>query len=61
MPAEMLVRVDFRFEPVVVEDIGKRGLEGFGALVHSGIVAPYLVHIFRLQENTKSLNKGETL
>lgn len=35
---------DFRFELVVVEEIGRRGLEGFGAPVHSGIVAPYLVH-----------------
>ena len=36
--------VDFRFELVVIEEIGKRGLEGFGAPVHSGIAAPYLVH-----------------
>ncbi len=36
--------VDFRFELVVIEELGRRGLEGFGAAVHSGIVAPYLTH-----------------
>ena len=33
---------DFRFELVVIEEIGKRGLEGFGAPVHSGIVTGYI-------------------
>lgn len=33
---------DFRFELVVIEEIGKRGLEGFGAPVHSGIVTAYI-------------------
>ena len=33
---------DFRFEIAVVEEIGRRGLEGFGAPVHSGIVTPYI-------------------
>jgi acyl-CoA dehydrogenase len=36
---------DFRHEMVVVEEIGRRGLEGFGAPVHSGIVAPYILHL----------------
>ncbi len=35
---------DFRFELAVIEELGQRGLEGFGAPVHSGIVAPYIVH-----------------
>jgi acyl-CoA dehydrogenase len=35
---------DFRFELVVIEELGRRGLEGFGAPVHSGIVASYLTH-----------------
>ncbi len=35
---------DFRFELVVLEELGRRGLEGFGAPVHSAIVAPYLLH-----------------
>lgn len=34
---------DFRLELVVIEELGKRGLEGFGLPVHSGIVAAYLV------------------
>lgn len=33
---------DFRFELVVIEEIGRRGLEGFGAPVHSGIVTSYI-------------------
>ncbi len=33
---------DFRFEMVVIEEIGRRGLEGFGAPVHSGIVTAYI-------------------
>lgn len=36
---------DFRYELVVIEELGRRGLEGFGAPVHSGIVAPYLLHL----------------
>ena len=35
---------DFRFELVVIEELGRRGLEGFGVPVHSGIVAPYIQH-----------------
>ncbi len=35
---------DFRFELAVIEELGRRGLEGFGVPVHSGIVAPYLEH-----------------
>ena len=36
---------DFRYELVVLDEIAGRGLEGFGASVHSGIVAPYLVEL----------------
>ena len=36
---------DFRYEMVVFDEIARRGLEGFGASVHSGIVAPYLVEL----------------
>jgi acyl-CoA dehydrogenase len=35
---------DFRFELAVIEELGKRGLEGFGAPVHSGIATPYILH-----------------
>jgi acyl-CoA dehydrogenase len=37
------VGADIRYELAVIEEIGARGLEGFGAPVHSAIVAPYLV------------------
>jgi len=36
---------DFRHELVVIEEMGRRGLEGFGAAVHSGIVAPYICEL----------------
>jgi acyl-CoA dehydrogenase len=35
---------DFRYELTVIEELGRRGLEGFGAPVHSGIVTPYIAH-----------------
>ena len=35
---------DFRHEWVVLEETGRRGLEGFGVAVHSSIVVPYLLH-----------------
>jgi len=34
---------DFRYDAVVAEELGRRGLEGFGAVVHSMIAAPYLL------------------
>ncbi len=34
---------DFRHERVMIEEFGKRGLEGWGVAVHNMIVAPYLV------------------
>ena len=36
---------DFRHELVVLEEMGRRGLEGFGVAVHSGIVSPYLCEL----------------
>lgn len=44
---------DFRFELAVIEEIGRRGLEGFGAPVHSGIVVPYLRH-FATEEQKRA-------
>jgi acyl-CoA dehydrogenase len=35
---------DVRYDMVVIEEIGRRGLEGFGVPVHGSIIAPYLVH-----------------
>jgi acyl-CoA dehydrogenase len=36
---------DFRFERIVIEEIGRRGLEGFAVPLHGGIVAPYVLHL----------------
>ncbi len=33
--------LDFRYEAVVIDELGKRGLEGWGFVVHSVIAAPY--------------------
>lgn len=33
---------DFRHERVIIEEFGKRGLEGWGVAVHNMIVAPYI-------------------
>jgi acyl-CoA dehydrogenase len=35
---------DFRYDRVVLEEMGRRGLEGWGVAVHSMIVAPYINH-----------------
>ncbi len=34
---------DFRHERILIEEMGARGLEGWGVAVHNMIVAPYLV------------------
>lgn len=36
--------LDFRYEAVVIDELGKRGLEGWGYVVHSVIAAPYFAH-----------------
>lgn len=48
---------DFRYELVVIEELGRRGLEGFGAPVHSGIVAPYLLHLGNDEQRARWLPK----
>lgn len=35
---------NFKHEMVIAEELGKAGLTGFGNSVHSGIVAPYILH-----------------
>jgi len=35
---------DYRHETVIMEEMLKRGLTGFGNQVHSAIVAPYILH-----------------
>ncbi|SLJ99591.1 acyl-CoA dehydrogenase [Novosphingobium mathurense] len=34
---------DFRHERVIIEEFGKRGLEGWGVPLHNMIVAPYII------------------
>lgn len=35
---------NFRHEMVIAEELGRAGVVGFGNSVHSGIVAPYILH-----------------
>ena len=51
------VGADFRYELAVIEEIGLRGLEGFGAPVHSALAAPYLVHFGTEQQKRDWLPK----
>ena len=44
---------DFRFDLAVIEESGRRGLEGFGSAVHSSIVVPYLLH-FATEEQKRT-------
>lgn len=34
--------LDFRFEGALIEELGRRGLDAFGATLHNTIVAPYI-------------------
>jgi acyl-CoA dehydrogenase len=35
---------DYRHEVVLMEQLGRRGVDGFGASLHNAIVAPYILH-----------------
>ncbi len=35
---------DYRHEVVFMEQIGRKGVDGFGASLHNAIVAPYILH-----------------
>lgn len=35
---------DYRHEVVLMEQLGKKGVDGFGASLHNAIVMPYIVH-----------------
>ncbi|RIA37975.1 acyl-CoA dehydrogenase [Hephaestia caeni] len=55
---------DFRHELVVIEEIGRRGLEGFGAPVHNAIVAPYIIHLANEAQRARwvpGMVSGETV
>jgi acyl-CoA dehydrogenase len=34
---------DFRHEAVIIEQLGHKGIDGFGITLHNGIVAPYIL------------------
>lgn len=35
---------DYRHEVVLMEQLGKKGVDGFGASLHNAIIMPYIVH-----------------
>ena len=35
---------DYRHEVVLMEQLGKKGVDGFGASLHNAIIAPYILH-----------------
>ncbi|WP_337246747.1 acyl-CoA dehydrogenase family protein, partial [Klebsiella pneumoniae] len=35
---------DYRHEVVLMEQLGKKGVDGFGASLHNAIVMPYIFH-----------------
>jgi acyl-CoA dehydrogenase len=35
---------DYRHEVILMEQLGKKGVEGFGISLHNAIVAPYILH-----------------
>lgn len=48
---------DFRHEMVIAEELGRVGIVGFGNSVHSGIVAPYILHYGTEAQKLKWLPK----
>ncbi len=48
---------DFRHEMVISEELGRAGVVGFGNSVHSGIVAPYILHYGTEEQKQKWLPK----
>ena len=48
---------DFRHEMVIAEELGRAGVVGFGNSVHSGIVAPYILHYGTEEQKQKWLPK----
>jgi len=55
---------DFNYERVIIEEFGKRGLEGWAVALHNMIVAPYLVEFGTEEQKQKWLPgviSGETI
>ncbi len=51
---------DFRHEVVLMEQIGKRGVDGFGAVLHNAIAAPYIFHYGSEEQKRKWLPRMAT-
>lgn len=48
---------DFGHDAVIIESIGKAGCDGFGAALHSAIVAPYIIHYGSEEQKQRWLPK----
>lgn len=46
---------DYRHEVVLMEQLGKKGVDGFGASLHNSIVAPYILHYGSEEQKQKWL------
>ena len=56
--------MDFRYDAVVIDELGKRGLEGWGYVVHSVIAAPYFLECATQEQKERWLPKianGDTV
>jgi acyl-CoA dehydrogenase len=51
---------DYRHEVVLMEQLGKRGVDGFGASLHNAIVAPYILHYGSEEQKRKWLPRMAT-
>ena len=48
---------DYRHEVVLMEQLGKKGVDGFGASLHNAIIAPYILHYGSEEQRQKWLPK----
>ncbi|MFZ5669606.1 MAG: acyl-CoA dehydrogenase family protein [Pseudomonadota bacterium] len=51
---------DYRHEVVLMEQLGARGVDGFGLSLHNAIVAPYLLHYATEEQKRRWLPKMAT-
>jgi acyl-CoA dehydrogenase len=51
---------DYRHEVVFMEQLAKKGVDGFGASLHNAIVAPYIVHYGSEEQKKKWLPRMAT-
>jgi acyl-CoA dehydrogenase len=51
---------DFRHESVIMDVMGKMGVDGFGVTLHNAIVAPYIIHYGSNEQKERWLPKLAT-